>query len=87
MEFAALASYASLSTELVVALVVAIILFKIAFFTIKRVIFHLITGWATWYALSWLFGITLQMDLLMWTLTALFGPIAVIGAVLWHTFM
>lgn len=87
MGLAAIASYASLSTELVVALVVAIILFKIAFFTIKRVIFHLITGWATWYALSWFFGITLNMDLLMWALTAVFGPIAVICAALWHVFM
>lgn len=68
-------------------IIAAIIIFKFAFFTIKRVIINLVLGWITWYAIEQFLHLTINMDLLMWALTALLGPIAVIGAAIWHFVM
>lgn len=67
-----------------VGLVAIYVIFKIAYFTIKRVAIHLITGYAAYYIAVNYFHIPLDMGVGMWALSALFGPIPVIAMALWH---
>lgn len=76
-----------LTIGIIAVVIAAIIIFKVAFFTIKRVVINLVLGWITWYAIDQFLHLTINMDLLMWALTALLGPIAVVGAAIWHAFM
>ncbi|WP_298703384.1 hypothetical protein [uncultured Veillonella sp.] len=67
-----------------VGLVAIYMIFKIAYFTIKRVAIHLITGYAAYYIAVNYFHIPMDMGLGMWALSALFGPIPVIAMALWQ---
>ena len=63
-----------------VAVVVIYTIFKVAFYTIKRVGFNLILGYAAYFL-----HIPVDMTVLMWFLTAVLGPIPVIVVALMHS--
>ena len=67
-----------------IAVVGILLLFKLAYYTVKRVLTHLVLGYATVLVLEYVFQRTVVMDTLMWVLTALFGPVAPIVAFLWQ---
>lgn len=73
-----------LLVQVAVGIVAVIFIFKVAYFTIKRVAMHLITGYAAYYIAVNYFHIPLDMGVGMWALSALFGPIPVIAMSLWH---
>ncbi len=70
-----------------ITILVAIVIFKVAFYSLKKVIINLILGYATWWVLGYVFDITVPMTYIWWILTALFGPFMVLGVALWHMFM
>lgn len=67
-----------------VAVVVIFTIFKVAFYTIKRVGFNLILGYAAYYVSVNFLHIPVDMTALMWFLTAVLGPIPVIVVALMH---
>lgn len=67
-----------------IAVVVALIALKLAFFTIKKVIVNVILGAAVYAIATYIFHIDMQMGFIMWALTVLFGPIPVIILALWR---
>ncbi len=69
------------------ALVVVFAIMKIAFYTIKRVVVHLALAYVAIYGVEGVFHIGVDSSPLMMTLMALFGPIPVIAAALWHVIM
>lgn len=68
-----------------VAVVVIYTIFKVAFYTIKRVGFNLILGYAAFYISTNFFHIPVDMTVLMWFLTAVLGPIPVIVVAFMHS--
>lgn len=70
--------------EIAVAIAIGLLVLRLTFYTIKRVVVHVVTGYLTLLVIEYLFHFTIKMDVLMWALTVLFGPIAIIGAALWH---
>ncbi|WP_251441402.1 hypothetical protein [Veillonella intestinalis] len=69
----------------VVAVVVIYIIFKVAFYTVKKVGLNLILGYAAFYVCNNFFHIPVDMTVLMWFLTAVLGPIPVIVVALMHS--
>lgn len=70
----------------VLTVIVAVIAFKLAFFTIKRVVWNLILGGIVYAVAVHVFNISLDAGVGLWALTALFGPIPMILVALWHLF-
>lgn len=62
----------------IVALLVAFVAIKVAWFTVKKVAMNLIVGYATFWVLTELFHVHVGMGFISWTLTALLGPIPVL---------
>lgn len=80
-----IASHANMSQLMehpILALVVAIViigfLFKIAFYTIKRVVFNIVLGYIFYFGASNFTHTPMDMSFLGWILTAPLGPIPVI---------
>lgn len=69
-----------------IAIVVAVVT-SVAFYSVKKIGFNLITGYVVLYIAQNVFNIAIVPDSIMLTLMALFGPLAVIVAVLWHVFL
>ncbi len=75
---------ASPIVSMIGTLIVAILVFKIAFFTIKKVVLNLIMGGIAYYVAVHFFNIPMDIGFFVWALTALFGPIPMIVVALWH---
>lgn len=67
--------------------VVLIAAAMITMYSIKKAVINLVTGYITLYIVQQFFHIAIVPDYLLLGLMAFFGPLAVIGAALWHTFM
>lgn len=78
-------STTGMTMQVVIALIAVVVLFKFAFYTVKKVVLHLVTGYVAFLAITSIFNIPVHMGLMMWALTAVFGPLPVIGLALWHT--
>ncbi len=78
-------STTGMTMQVVIALIAVVVLFKFAFYTVKKVVLHLVTGYVAFWAITSIFNIPVHMGLMMWALTAVFGPLPVIGLALWHT--
>ena len=68
----------------VTTVIVAIVAFKMAFFTIKKVVVNLVLGFVAYYAAVYMFNIPMDVGFWLWALTALFGPIPMIVVAIWH---
>ena len=69
----------------VVSVAVAYIAFKIAFFTLKRVVINAVTGALTYWVCVNVLNIPMDIGLGTWALTAILGPIPMIIAAVWHS--
>lgn len=78
-------STTGVTTQVVIAIIALVLLFKLAFYTVKKVVLHLVTGYIAFLAITSIFNIPVHMGVMMWALTAMFGPLPVIGLALWHT--
>ncbi len=67
----------------VVAIVIA---FKMAFYTIKRVVINVLMGAAIYLAATQVLHVQLDPSLWVWGLTILFGPIPMAILAGWHIF-
>ncbi|SNV74547.1 MULTISPECIES: hypothetical protein [Veillonella] len=70
--------------SVVISIVVAYILFKVAFFTIKSVAFNVIAGFATYWVCVNVLHIPMDIGWGVWVLTAILGPIPMVIAALWY---
>ena len=70
----------------VVSVAVAYIAFKVAFFTIKRVVINAVTGVLTYWVCVNVLNIPMDIGLGTWALTAILGPIPMIIAAGWYGF-
>ena len=70
----------------IVGVIAVIVLFKLAFYTVKKVVIHVITGYAAYYIATAYFGVPIDLGLLLWALMALFGPLPIIVVGLWKYF-
>ena len=71
----------------VVSVAVAYIAFKVAFFTIKRVVINAVTGVLTYWVCVNVLNIPMDIGLGTWALTAILGPIPMIIAAGWYGFL
>ncbi|WP_298695924.1 hypothetical protein [uncultured Veillonella sp.] len=69
----------------VVSVAVAYIAFKVAFFTLKRVVLNAVTGALTYWVCVNVLNIPMDIGLGTWALTAILGPIPMIIAAVWHS--
>lgn len=67
-----------------IALIVAFTVIKVAWFTVKKVITNVILGYVAYLIATMVFHIDMIMNLALWSLTALLGPIPVIVAAFFH---
>ena len=70
-----------------VSVAVAYIAFKVAFFTIKRVVINAVTGVLTYWVCVTVLNIPMDIGLGTWALTAILGPIPMIIAAGWYGFL
>ena len=70
-----------------VSVAVAYIAFKVAFFTIKRVVINAVTGALTYWVCVNVLNIPMDIGLGTWALTAILGPIPMIIAAGWYGFL
>lgn len=70
----------------ILGVIAVIVLFKLAFYTVKKVIIHVITGYAAYYIATAYFGIPIDLGIMMWALMALFGPLPIVAVGLWKYF-
>ncbi len=70
-----------------VSVAVAYIAFKVAFFTIKRVVINAVTGVLTYWVCVNVLNIPMDIGLGTWALTAILGPIPMLIAAGWHGFL
>ncbi len=65
--------------QAVVAVVVAWVIIKVAWFTIKRVAINVFLGMLTYAVATEALHVPLDMNIMLWALTAVLGPIPVLG--------
>ena len=65
--------------QAVVAVVVAWVIIKLAWFTIKRVAINVFLGMLTYAVATEVLHVPLDMNIMLWALTAVLGPIPVLG--------
>lgn len=68
----------------VIAVLAIIIAFKMAFYTIKKVIVNAVLGAAVYIVATQVLGLQLDPGLWVWGLTILFGPIPMAILAGWH---
>ncbi len=70
--------------QAVVAVVVAWVIIKVAWFTIKRVAINVFLGMLTYAVATEVLHVPLDMNIMLWALTAVLGPIPVLGLAYFH---
>lgn len=71
--------------SVVISVAVAYIAFKVAFFTIKRVVINAVVGALTYWVCVNVLNIPMDIGLGTWALTAVLGPIPMVIAAVWHS--
>ena len=67
-----------------VVMIVAGVIIKVAWFTIKRVATNVFLGMITYAVATEVFHIPMDMNSMLWALTAVCGPIPVLGLAYFH---
>ncbi len=67
-----------------VALLVAWVIIKVAWFTVKRVATNVFLGIISYAVITEVFHVSLDMNIMLWALTAVLGPIPVLGLAYFH---
>ncbi len=70
-----------------ISIAVAYITFKVAFFTLKRVVLNAATGVLTYWVCVNVLNIPMDIGLGTWALTAILGPIPMLIAAGWYGFL
>ena len=70
--------------QAIVAIVVAWVIIKVAWFTIKRVATNVFLGIISYSVITEVFHVSLDMNIMLWALTAVLGPIPVLGLAYFH---
>lgn len=70
--------------QAVVAVVVAWTIIKVAWFTVKRVATNIFLGMITYAIVTEVFHVSMDMNIMLWALTAVLGPVAVLGLAYFH---
>ena len=78
---------ASTPVSAVISIAVAYIAFKVAFFTLKRVVINAATGALTYWVCVNVLNIPMDIGMGTWALTAILGPIPMIIAAGWDGFL
>ena len=78
---------ASTPISAVISIAVAYIAFKVAFFTLKRVVLNAVTGALTYWVCVHVLNIPMDIGMGTWALTAILGPIPMIIAAGWDGFL
>lgn len=78
---------ASTPISVVISIAVAYIAFKVAFFTLKRVVLNVVTGALTYWVCVNVLNIPMDIGMGVWALTAILGPIPMIFAAGWDGFL
>ena len=76
---------ASTPVSAVISIAVAYIAFKVAFFTLKRVVLNAVTGALIYWVCVNVLNIPMDIGMGTWALTAILGPIPMIIAAVWHS--
>ncbi len=76
---------ASTPVSAVITIAVAYIAFKVAFFTLKRVVINAVTGALTYWVCVNVLNIPMDIGMGTWALTVVLGPIPMIIAAVWHS--
>ena len=76
---------ASTPISAVISIAVAYIAFKVAFFTLKRVVLNAVTGALTYWVCVNVLNIPMDISMGTWALTVVLGPIPMIIAAVWHS--
>ena len=76
---------ASTPVSAVISIAVAYIAFKVAFFTLKRVVINAATGALTYWVCVNVLNIPMDIGMGTWALTTILGPIPMIIAAVWHS--
>ena len=78
---------ASTPISAVISIAVAYIAFKVAFFTLKRVVLNAVTGALTYWVCVNVLNIPMDIGIGTWALTAILGPIPMIISAGWYGFL
>ena len=70
--------------QAVVAVVVAWTIIKGAWFTVKRVATNIFLGMITYAIVTEVFHVSMDMNIMLWALTAVLGPVPVLGLAYFH---
>lgn len=70
--------------QAVVAVVVAWTIIKVAWFTVKRVATNIFLGMITYAIVTEVFHVSMDMNIMLWSLTAVLGPVPVLGLAYFH---
>jgi hypothetical protein len=70
--------------QAVVAVVVAWTIIKVAWFTVKRVATNIFLGMITYAIVTEVFHVSMDMNIMLWALTAVLGPVPVLGLAYFH---
>ena len=70
--------------QAVVAVVVAWTIIKVAWFTAKRVATNIFLGMITYAIVTEVFHVSMDMNIMLWALTAVLGPVPVLGLAYFH---
>ena len=70
--------------QAVVAVVVAWTIIKVAWFTVKRVATNIFLGMITYAIVTEVFQVSMDMNIMLWALTAVLGPVPVLGLAYFH---
>ena len=84
MEVSLASLLASPIASTAIAILVVVIAFKLAFYTIKKVIVNVVLGLATYMVCIHVLNIPMDFGVGIWALTVLLGPIPMVLAALYH---
>ena len=84
MEVSLASLLASPIASTAIAILVVVIAFKLAFYTIKKVIVKVVLGLATYMVCIHVLNIPMDIGVGIWALTVLLGPIPMVLAALYH---
>ena len=70
--------------QAVVAVVVAWTIIKVAWFTVKRLATNIFLGMITYAIVTEVFHVSMDMNIMLWALTAVLGPVPVLGLAYFH---
>lgn len=70
--------------QAVVAVIVAWTIIKVAWFTVKRVATNIFLGMITYAIVTEVFHVSMDMNIMLWALTAVLGPVPVLGLAYFH---